>query len=77
MFRIIEFALLAGLIAALATLLSGCATQRYIEIQCLDRPRAEVVEGPVIVNEEDIIFYDSRNKLRKVSKETCGVKVVE
>jgi hypothetical protein len=67
----------AGVVAVLCTLLMGCATERYLEIQCLDRPRAETVEGPVIVNEEDIIYYDARNKLRKVSKETCGIKSVE
>jgi hypothetical protein len=60
-----------------AVLLSGCATERYLEIQCLDRPKAEVVEGPVIMDGEDIIYYDSRNKLRKSTKETCGVKVIE
>ena len=64
-------------ISVLAVMVQGCVTQRYLEIQCLDRPRAEAVEGPVIVNEEDIIYYDARNKLRKVSKETCGIKSVE
>ena len=65
-----------GLIIS-AMLVAGCATKKYLEIQCLDRPRPEAVEGPVFVDQDEILYYDSRNKLRKMSKETCGVKVVE
>jgi hypothetical protein len=57
--------------------LAGCATQRYLEVQCLDRPRAEIVEGPVVMDGDDILYYDGRNRLRKASKETCGVRIIE
>lgn len=65
------------IVLVITALLSGCAHNRYLEIQCIDRPRPEAVEGPVIVDGDAVIYYDARNKLMKKSKETCGVKVVE
>ncbi len=54
----------------------GCAPRKaYLELQCLDRPtHVEYIQGPVIMDEENIIYYDKKDRLTKLSRETCGVR---
>lgn len=60
---------------AASLLLAGCATgKKSFEIQCLDPIRIDRIEGPVIVSDDNVIFYDSKGKLVKVKSETCGVR---
>lgn len=54
----------------------GCAGRKlYVQMQCLDRPgKVEYIEGPVIINGDEIIYYDSKDKLTKKDRETCAIK---
>lgn len=53
--------------------LVGCAhRQRSVELQCTPALK-EDIEGAVIVKDGELVFYDSKGKLRKVSG-TCGLR---
>jgi hypothetical protein len=56
-----------------ALAMAGCAhTQRSVELQCTPALK-EDIDGPVIMKDGELVFYDSKGHLRKVSG-TCGVR---
>lgn len=75
-FRVIKFDDLITILALgvmFFLFLGGCAhQQRSVELQCTPAIK-EDVEGPVIMRDGDLVFYDSKGRLRKVTG-TCGVR---
>lgn len=66
--------LLASLVLACA-LFSGCAhSRKSVELQCVGPSSLQgEVEGPVIIKDGEMVWYDAKHKLRKTSG-VCGIR---
>ncbi len=72
-YKMTEFKWVIAVLAILV-LLCGCATPRaFLQLQCLNSP-TQVIEGPVIIEEDKVIYYDRKGKLTKEMATTCGIK---
>jgi hypothetical protein len=64
-----------GIVAGMV--LSGCTTiPKRLEIQCIDAPsnRKDYIQGPIVLDGDNMYFYDAKGRLTKVKSQVCGVK---
>lgn len=54
---------------------SGCSMRKQVhQIQCLEPVLKAEIEGPIVIEGDNVIFYDAKDRLVKRKSSTCGIK---